>query len=346
MFPGRSPRHRRFLAGHLGIDANQQLPDGIEAQTRQALAGLDRTHVVRTSIWIRDYDDMPTVNKIYANYFPINTPPAPPSRPPSFPWTRSSKSTPSPWRRRNQKREASTRHAPHRAGGEVRQTGKCGIPRWAELQPHRGRKDAMPRQNRVTPYGELIAAPDRGTFWGNRGRLHDREGNLVRYSSGRAWAICVLEFKGRRRPLWAPGKLTELFFLDEATALAAGHRPCGECRNPDHRAFKKAWAAAHFGKHITAPAIDAHLHADRLSNPGIRSTYPAQLADLPEGAIVELDGRPWLVANGQLLAWSPGGYRDRQDRPPTTPVIVLTPRATIATLAAGYRPILHPTAER
>ncbi len=204
----------------------------------------------------------------------------------------------------------------------------------------------MPRQNRVTPYGELIAVPDRGMFWGNRGRLHDRQGNLVRYSSGRAWAICVLEFKGRRRPLWAPGKLTELFFLDEATALAAGHRPCGECRHRDYQAFKKAWAAAHSGEDVNAPTIDAHLHADRLSNPGIRRTYPARLANLPDGAMVELDGRPWLVANGQLLAWSRSGYRDRQARPPATPVTVLTPQATIATLAAGYQPIPHPTAER
>lgn len=204
----------------------------------------------------------------------------------------------------------------------------------------------MPRQNRVTPYGELIAVPDRGMFWGNRGRLHDRQGNLVRYSSGRAWAICVLEFKGRRRPLWAPGKLTELFFLDEATAMAAGHRPCGECRYRDYQAFKKAWATAHSWKDVNAPAIDARLHADRLSSFGIRRTYLAQLAELPEGAMVELEGRLWLVAQEQLLAWSPGGYRDRQTRPPATPVTVLTPQATVATLAAGYRPILHPSAER
>ena len=89
----------------------------------------------------------------------------------------------------------------------------------------------MPRQNRVTPDGDLIAVADRGLFWGNRGALHDPEGRLVRYSRGRAWAICVLSFKGRRRQLWAPGRLTELFFLDEATGLAAGHRPCGECRS-------------------------------------------------------------------------------------------------------------------
>ena len=105
----------------------------------------------------------------------------------------------------------------------------------------------MPRQNRVAPDGTLIAVPDRGLFWGNRGGLHDPAGRLVRYSRGRAWAICVLEFKGRRRQLWAPGRLTELFFLDEATGLAAGHRPCGECRYRDYQAFKQAWAGAFGG---------------------------------------------------------------------------------------------------
>ena len=100
----------------------------------------------------------------------------------------------------------------------------------------------MPRQNRVTPYGELIAVPDRGMFWGNRGPLLDREGRLARYSRGQAWAICVLSFKGRRRQQWTPGRLTELYFLDEATGLAAGHRPCGECRYREYQAFKHAWA--------------------------------------------------------------------------------------------------------
>jgi len=98
----------------------------------------------------------------------------------------------------------------------------------------------MPRQNRVTPYGELIAMPDRGMFWGNRGALLDREGRLARYSRGHAWVICVLSFRGRRRQQWMPGRLTELYFLDEATALAAGHRPCGECRYRDYQAFKRA----------------------------------------------------------------------------------------------------------
>ena len=102
----------------------------------------------------------------------------------------------------------------------------------------------MPRQNRVTPHGELLAVPDRGMFWGNRGPLLDREGRLARYSRGQAWVICVLSFKGRRRQQWRPGRLTELYFLDEATGLAAGHRPCGECRYREYQAFKRAWADA------------------------------------------------------------------------------------------------------
>ena len=204
----------------------------------------------------------------------------------------------------------------------------------------------MPRQNRVAPDGTLIAVPDRGLFWGNRGGLHDRAGRLVRYSRGRAWAICVLEFKGRRRQLWAPGRLTELFFLDEATGLAAGHRPCGECRYRDYQAFKRSWAAAFASGVPGVGEIDAQLHADRLVRPGIRRTYTAPLSGLPDGAMVEADGAPWLVHDGGLLAWTPSGYRDRVRRQdaPAAPVTVITPRATVAVLAAGYRPVIHPSA--
>jgi hypothetical protein len=202
----------------------------------------------------------------------------------------------------------------------------------------------MPRQNRVTPRGELIAVPDRGMFWGNRGVLHDSQGRLVRYSRGRAWAICVLEFKGRRRQQWAPGRLTELYFLDEATGLAAGHRPCGECRYRDYQAFKRAWAAAHGGEGPGVGAIDARLHADRLVEPGARRSYQAPLAELPDGTMVEFGAAPWLVYGGGLLAWTPAGYRDRRVEGPATAVTVITPRATVATLAAGYCPVVHPTA--
>jgi hypothetical protein len=203
----------------------------------------------------------------------------------------------------------------------------------------------MPRRNRVTPRGELIAVPDRGLFWGNRGRLHNPAGDVVRYSTTKAWAICVLEFKGRRRRQWAPGRLTELYFLDEATALAAGHRPCGECRYRDYQAFKAAYGRAYPDDELTVHAIDARMHADRLSEPRIRRTYTARLADLPAGTMIELASVPWLVWRGELLAWHPGGYSDRRPRRLEGEVTVLTPRATVAVLVAGYEPVVHPTAD-
>src|SRR5215470_16120597 len=152
---------------------------------------------------------------------------------------------------------------------------------------------SVPRQNRVTPYGELIAVPDRGMFWGNRGPLLDREGQLARYSRGQAWAICVLSFKGRRRQQWRPGRLTELYFLDEATGLAAGHRPCGECRYRDYQAFKRSWALAFGGEVPGVAEIDARLHADRLLRPGVRRSYTAALPELPDGVMISVGGRPW-----------------------------------------------------
>lgn len=205
-----------------------------------------------------------------------------------------------------------------------------------------------PRRNRVTPSGDLIAVPDRGTLWGNRGCLHDAEGgDIVRYSRGKAWIACVLEFKGRRRTLMKPGRFTELFFLDEATALSAGHRPCGECRRGDLLAFKAAWRRAYPEAATAAPAIDERLHADRLRAPGVRRTYRARIDSLPGGTFVEVDGRYWLVSGSRLLAWTPGGYReDRPRRAQAGTATVITPRAIVAVLRAGYLPMIHPTADR
>jgi hypothetical protein len=201
----------------------------------------------------------------------------------------------------------------------------------------------MPRQNRVTPYGELIAVPDRGMFWGNRGPLLDREGRLARYAARPAWPICVLSFKGRRRQQWTPGRLTELYFLDEATGLAAGHRPCGECRYREYQAFKQAFAAG--GEPPGAPEIDAGMGASRLVRPGTRRTYQAPLAGLPSGTMVDIGGEAWLVTDGRLLAWTPGGYAERPVTVPGGPVTVITPQVTVAVLAAGYEPVLHPSAD-
>jgi len=182
----------------------------------------------------------------------------------------------------------------------------------------------MPRQNRVTPHGELIAVPDRGMFWGNRGPLLDREGRLVRYSRGQAWVVCVLSFKGRRRQQWTPGRLTELYFLDEATGLAAGHRPCGECRYREYQAFKHAWARD-AGSPAGAPEIDARLHEDE-SRGLLRLLRLQRQRPRARGArIVRKKTR-------------------REEHAPGDPVTVITPRATVAVLAAGYRPVLHPSA--
>jgi hypothetical protein len=202
----------------------------------------------------------------------------------------------------------------------------------------------MPRQNRVTPRGELVAVAERGLFWGNRGALLDAHGNLARYSRGQAWIICLLEFKGRRRHQWRPGRLTELFFCDEATGLAAGHRPCGECRIADYRRFKAAYHAAHPERPTSAPGMDAHLHADRLAGPVVKRTYRARLDTLPDGTMVELDGAPWLVLGDELLAWTPAGYRERTTQARIRDVTVLTPRATVDVISAGYEPVLHPSA--
>jgi hypothetical protein len=206
-----------------------------------------------------------------------------------------------------------------------------------------------PLQNRVTPFGDLIRTTARGTLMGNRGRLHDSLRQIVRrVASGyRAWVTCRLSFRGRHRTVMTPGRYTELFFLDEATALAAGHRPCGECRRADFRRFRAAWLLGNpdRGLGIDAPAgaIDRELHRDRLGTDGRSVTYPAELRSLPDGVFVRGAGldEALLVWRGNLVPWSPAGYgaprRGRRGGRAT----VLTPRSTVAALAAGYVPGVH-----
>jgi hypothetical protein len=201
-----------------------------------------------------------------------------------------------------------------------------------------------PLRNRVTPSGELIATTHRGTMYGNRGVLHDDDLALVRRYQVRRWLVCVLEFRGRRRPVMRPRRYTELFFLDEAVALAAGHRPCAECRHAAYQSFLTAWAQA-----LARPAkpaaddIDRVLHQERRLAGGARVTYPAPLRELPDGVFIARDGESWLVHGGGLLRWTPAGYSDRIDLF-DGPAAVLTPRATVAAIRAGYRPLLHPSA--
>lgn len=200
----------------------------------------------------------------------------------------------------------------------------------------------MPLQNRVTPYGEVVALPGRGLMMGNRGILHDDERRIVRQWQVRRWIACVTAFRGRHRTIMQPHRYTELFFLDEAAALSAGHRPCKECRYGDYRRFCAVWERL-FGGPVRAGAIDLQLHADRLVQREKR-TYGSNVAELPDGTYVELDGRAWLLHGDALHAWSDSGYTERRARPSTGEVDVLTPRSLVEVLRTGYRPELHPTA--
>jgi hypothetical protein len=208
----------------------------------------------------------------------------------------------------------------------------------------------VPLRNRVTPLGDLIAVPERGLVYGNRGCLHDEEREIRRNYATRRWIACRLCFRGRRRsPLMAPGRFTELFFLDEATAMAAGHRPCAECRRSDYNRFGELWLALHPGQ-VGADAIDAQLHGERLT-PGKRERrlHEAQYSDLPDGTFVLEAGRPHLVLAHRLLGWSAGGYRDGDRRPSSGRATVLTPPSLVAILRSGWSPsvpLLHPSAAR
>jgi hypothetical protein len=210
----------------------------------------------------------------------------------------------------------------------------------------------VPLQNRVTPYGAIIATPARGTLLGNRGCLHDGAGRIRRPYQCRRWISCVLAFKGRRRTLMAPGRYTELFFLDEAVALAAGHRPCAECRRARYLEFREHWARANAELIATprpaATEIDRILHAERIGANRRKVTYPAPPADLPDGTFIasEQDDAAYLVLGGVLLPWSPEGYGPPRALPADGLIRVLTPRSIVRALAGGYRPLLHPSATR
>jgi hypothetical protein len=202
----------------------------------------------------------------------------------------------------------------------------------------------MPRRNRVTPFGDIVVDAGRGTLMGNRGVLHDAEQRIVRDSQVRRWIACRLEFRGRWRPIMQPGHWTELFFLDEAAAFAAGHRPCAECRLADYLRFKQAWCQAVADARDTTPsadAIDRRLHAERRLGPWRKRTYTAEIATLPDGTYVALDGRAWLVLSEWLLEWSAGGYLIRRPRVSRGDVTVLTPPSLVAAIAAGYGPSVH-----
>lgn len=206
----------------------------------------------------------------------------------------------------------------------------------------------MPLQNRVTPLDELIADPARGLVYGNRGCLHDADGRIRRRYNGKRWIACRLQFRGwQRRPLLQPGRFTELFFLDEATAFAAGHRPCALCRHEDYARFVEIWRELHPGQ-AGADAIDAQLHSERVATgTRTRSLHEAPFDDLPDGTFVLSEEDPWLVLGGRLLSWTAAGYVRRRPVPAARQALVVTPPSLVGVLRAGWQPLVplfHPSA--
>jgi hypothetical protein len=235
-----------------------------------------------------------------------------------------------------------------------------------------------PRQNRVTPFGEIVASPERGTIMGNRGILHDALGRIRRPWATRAWICCVLEFRGRRDPVMAPGHYTRLFFLDEPTALAAGHRPCAYCRRPAYLAFRDAWASANadrgLGPTPRATEMDRVINDERIGPGGSKRLHRARLSDLPDGVILVLDTaeqspdnhlvlghddrEAWVLRNRfrhdphgppahdlpAFLVWRGTHWRwtpggyQEAARLPDGSVFALTPPSIVGALRAGYRP--------
>ena len=204
----------------------------------------------------------------------------------------------------------------------------------------------MPLQNRVLPSGEIVAHPERGLFVGNRGIIHDPATRTLlrkRWSTD-AWLTCVLEFRGRRRKVMQRRSWTELFFLDEATAFAAGHRPCFYCRRDDANRFRAAWEKGNRTGEVLAPGIDAALHRERLASGKKLHPLPKAIDKLPDGTMVQSDEDSFLIVAGRPLLWTRSGYRkvvrDLRDAK------LLTPPSTVRAFAAGYRPVVHPSARK
>jgi hypothetical protein len=213
----------------------------------------------------------------------------------------------------------------------------------------------MPLQNRVTPEGDIVATPHRGLLMGNRGGAFHLPGMTLgaRRWATKQWIACVLEFKGRHREVMQPNRYTELFFLDEATALAAGHRPCFECRRADAEHFAELWARVHgLPERARSPAMDEDLHAERVDGQRNKRTFRARRADVPSGAFVryavgEGNAAPpsYLVFGQQLLPWDARGYTALVSPSAVSEEVeVLTPPSIVAVLSAGYNPMLHPSA--
>lgn len=204
-------------------------------------------------------------------------------------------------------------------------------------------------RNRVNPWGELISAHQRGSLMGNRGILHNSQNEIVRNWAHKSWVTCLLAYKDIKRPKpFSAGNYSELFFLDEATAFAAGHRPCTYCQRARSKEFKSAWLAANISKEqhpgFSMTMVDDQIHEERAAKGGVKITYQATLSSLPTGAIFEHEGKAYLVYAGKPLLWSFDGYTNVVPLPRETMVNVLTPKSIVAVFQGGFTPQLHQSA--
>lgn len=197
-------------------------------------------------------------------------------------------------------------------------------------------------QNRVNPSGEIIRTPHRGAWLGNRGVLHNEQQEIVRTYKIKAWITCVLEFRGRHREVMQPNRWTELFFLDEATAFSAGHRPCFQCRYEDHQRFKTYWLKGNpeYGFDMKTPVseIDNILHQERITTDKAKVTYQEKLTSLPDGTFVLYQDQFYLLKDTLLHLWTPGGYGKFISLPNLNSISVLTPRSIVNMFKSGYVP--------
>lgn len=205
----------------------------------------------------------------------------------------------------------------------------------------------MAFQNRVTPHGEIITTPERGMFMGNRGRIHDAHKQITKKWARNTWVTCSLLFNNRHREIMSSESYTELFFLDEVTSLAAGHRPCGTCRNEDSKRFKSLWLssnpilAAISGTSMAK--IDKELHSERVDSNRKKKVWFTTIGELPDGTMIEQENLPKLIWKGYLYNWTSGGYTEHQILQPGMNVKVLTPPSFVNVLKMGYIPMVHPT---
>jgi hypothetical protein len=197
-------------------------------------------------------------------------------------------------------------------------------------------------QNRVDPFGNLLLTPARGHFTGTRGVIHNSQKEIVRPFKLKAWLTCLLEFKGRKRDVMTPDRYTELFFLDEATAFSAGHRPCAECRRINFNKFKTLWMEANpeygFNRRTSIHKIDEVLHRERIDRQKRKVFYKARTSVLPNGTFVVHEDKPFLILNRALHLWTPFGYTTNEFLSDDRILTVLTPKSIVNTFCAGYDP--------